>query len=497
MITPNVARSRSAGFLAIIVGLTTLSVGPTATAQVASKLPTPAELLDKMIRDFTPRVPSDVDKSLKEQLEAQKKFAEVQLQFDILSWETFVALCWPTDKASKPLPKISDAGDPAFDHYFTDTDVFPADPNDQAPKPTKPRQNRRLINVLKLAGIDPGDRVLTLISSTGGELRHPEFSQAFKWPIWDQNGFMVRYEILVNDEERNYVWNNGLETLNGQVKFSQAGKVVDFPIGSFGKSPIGAMEVKLAWKVLADSDDASRFLLANAKILGADGKPKTVKAGLVGMHIAHKTETSPQWIWSTFSHVDSLRANALATNPKNGKPLTPLFTNPGNETAPVNVPSATSNFKDGLPPTQVLQLTPIPQATEEVNRKAQSALHAANSVLQYFELLNTQWPTDPKAKPTPGGPGTAPGSITNKSGGNPTPVYLVNPLFETYFQQGNQSASGQEEGNPSDNQRVFGTESCMGCHSSAAVAVAKWKKQTFFGPQLTGDFSWLLQTKAH
>ena len=105
MMTAKVVSRRSGGVLAIIVGLSTLSVGPSATAQVASKLPTPAELLDKMVRDFTPKVPTDVDKPLKEQFEAQKKFAEVQLQFDILSWESFVALCWPTDKARKPFPR--------------------------------------------------------------------------------------------------------------------------------------------------------------------------------------------------------------------------------------------------------------------------------------------------------------------------------------------------------------------------------------------------------
>ena len=113
-----------------------------------------------------------------------------------------------------------------------------------------------------------------MISSTGGELKNPEVAQAFKWPIWDQNGFMVRYEILVNDEERDYIWKNGLETLNGQVKFSQSGNVVDFPIGIYGKEPVGAIEVKLAWKVLAPSDDESRFLITNAMILGVDGKPK-------------------------------------------------------------------------------------------------------------------------------------------------------------------------------------------------------------------------------
>ena len=200
-------------------------------------------------------------------------------------------------------------------------------------------------------------------------------------------------------------------------------------------------------------------------------------------------------------HVDSLDANALTINPKTGHSQTPLFNNPNTETAVVNVPSSTTApYVDGLPPTQVLQLTPIPLATQQVNLKARAALIAEKSVLQYYELLNTQWPTDPSAPPTPGGPGTAPGSINNKSGGNPTPVYLVNPLFETYFQLGNQPASKQEEipsGSEGDNPKtkVFGTESCVGCHSFAGVAT-KGGSMPAFGGQLTGDFSWLLEKKA-
>ena len=28
--------------------------------------------------------------------------------------------------------------------------------------------------------------------------------------------------------------------------------------------------------------------------------------GLVGMHVAHKTNTSTPWVWATFEHVDNL-----------------------------------------------------------------------------------------------------------------------------------------------------------------------------------------------
>ena len=29
--------------------------------------------------------------------------------------------------------------------------------------------------------------------------------------------------------------------------------------------------------------------------------------GLVGLHIAHKTQHAPQWIWSTFEQVDNYK----------------------------------------------------------------------------------------------------------------------------------------------------------------------------------------------
>jgi mono/diheme cytochrome c family protein len=75
-------------------------------------------------------------------------------------------------------------------------------------------------------------------------------------------------------------------------------------------------------------------------------------------------------------------------------------------------------------------------------------------------------------------------------------VYLTNATMETYFQAGNQNASGQQEGNPPSTVQVFGTESCMGCHSSAGVAQSGTPQQPVYGGQLSADFSWLLEMKA-
>jgi hypothetical protein len=459
-------------------------------------LPTPTQLMAEIPKHLGHQVPYDVDIPLKTQLDSAKKFAEVQLLFDILSWESFVAVCWPVGPDGKPLAKLADDGKPSFTLWRTDEDVFAGG----AAGPLAWGE-KRVSRLFADKGVPAGERVVRLLSSVGGDLNaRQDVAQAFSYPLWDQNGNMVRYEIFLNSEEFEYLERNKLYTIAGQVEFSEKNNAVQFPSGDAAKKKVGAVDLKLAWKVLGKDDLPERFLVTEAYILtGADSKPTKAKLGLVGMHISHKTVSSPQWIWSTFMHVDNLQTNALET--VDGKPLRPLFDNPGCETCPANQPATkTPPYEDGRTPTQVLQLVPIPKATQELNRFVQGVLREQGSVLRHYELLNTQWPTDPSARPTPGGPGTAPGSITNKSGGKPTPVYLTNPVLETYFQAGNQKASQQEEGKVTDDQIVFGTESCTGCHSSAPVAVGfkvvNGKKVPQWGGQLSGDFSWLLRTKA-
>ena len=344
--------------------------------------------------------------------------------------------------------------------------------------------------------------MLDSLSSVHGHLNFkiskvPDVIQAFKFPIWDQNGNMLRYEILLNQDEFDYIVANDLYSLDGQAAFSMKGGKVSFPMDNPESGKLGAMELKLAWKVLDPSkgDLPERFLTVKATIFsGPDGTtPTQATLGLVAMHISHRTQSSPQWIWSTFIHVDSLQTNSLATF--HGKPIPTLFYNPGNPTALVNVPSQTASpFLDGQTPTQVLALTPIPLATQEVNRVARLELEKRGSVLHYYELMNTQWPTSPATPPTP--PGMLPASIDNKAGGRPTPVYLINPLMETYFQAGNQQAGPQEQAG-TEQTLVFGTESCVGCHSSAPVITAvtvgpNGVKTAVQGPAFSGEFSWLL-----
>src|SRR5208337_4099875 len=84
----------------------------------------------------------------------------------------------------------------------------------------------------------------------------------------------------------------------------------DFPINT-RTTRHGAIEIKLAWRELGGNDDRSRFYTTKVKVKTSEREPqeKTIDVGLVGMHIAMKTESSPEWIWATFEHIDNAPDN--------------------------------------------------------------------------------------------------------------------------------------------------------------------------------------------
>ena len=66
--------------------------------------------------------------------------------------------------------------------------------------------------------------------------------------------------------------------------------------------------------------------------------------------------------------------------------------------------------------------------------------------------------------------------------------------METFFQKGNQPATHLIETMPKSDITIYGSESCMGCHSSAPIYNGIDEKGNYTTKdQLSGDFSWLLQ----
>jgi len=516
---------------------------------------------------LTPQLPGDVDITLKTKLEKAGQFPQVQREFDLNAWQMFVAVNWPTNNQNRPALRITDTsfGAPRWTLWHNSSTIFqvngapPQQACGQSPAAGFLASSRDLskpvskgltpFNLLANEAANPRTTRFLGVISAVGELNvaniGDDIQQAFTGPLIDQYGNFVYYEIMIDPNEVKYLCNTKLYNINGQVDFSKAGGKVDMPTGHPDQDSSGSFELKLAWRIMkpCDStkpkdpcDDMSRFFVEDAYIKdqGPDGAElqRRVKVGLVGMHIAHKSETSPQWIWATFEQVDNLDVDQVA-HPK----LQASFNNAGCPICTTDVePQQNSQKVYPRIPVQVSRTIPIPADKVALNAQAAAALARMGSVWQYYQLIDTQWPTQPKVPPADPN-GGLPDAVTNKPGGNPTPVNLTNVTMETYFQAGNQAACNQEEGNntsscpkpynrltpgtaiaaytpdpvswnstlnggttpvkPGITTQILATESCMGCHSSAGIYTSYTdpKHNTQSG-QLTGDFSWLMAQKA-
>ena len=544
-------------FAAIAALVAIAGLGGVFTASRLNATPTPVPAYLAAFPDFspavTPQMPGDVDVDLKTQLEKAQQFPKVQREFDLYSWQMFLALNWPTNNQGQPAPHLEDTafGAPHWTLWHNSASIFQVDgaPPTACASPRAAMQLALTRNLTKAvsaglkpfsvqatASVDPRKTRFLGVISAVGELNVAKFTpenigQAFSGPMIDQNGEFVYYEIMLDPNEVGYLCGTKLYNINGQVAFSGAGGKVSMPWGSPSQDWSGAFELKFAWKVLTKGkDDFIRFYTTPAVIMdqGPHGEQleRNVTVGLVGMHIGHKTGTSPQWIWSTFEQVDNLSTDQVA-HPG----LHPNFFDPNCEICTVDQIPVAANGVYPKAPTQAWRAVPIPADKTSLNAQVQAALGKAGSIWQYYQLIDSQWPTNPGAVSAPYTAGL-PASIANKPGGNPTPVYLTNITMETYFQAGGEEACNQQEavpkslacvsppsapstaaqpviwtsplnngtapGLPGNHTTVFGSESCMGCHSLAGIYTAydpKTGKGTT-SPHLTADFSWLMSQKA-
>ena len=503
---------------------------------------------------FSSNIPVDVDPALQKRLKAEGNIFELNEAFNEYSWQALVAINWPTDSEGNAMPNFNDAGIPtwlgwkeAFQVYRKDGGV----PSDWG----SPRNESGL--KLPTDALQNTDARMILTSSTPTNPSifniADEVDQAFAGELFDQDGNVVVYEVLMNKEEYDYVVDNKLYNINGQIAFSDGGKnIANFPKGNYAGDSLGAIEIKFAWKVLQDTDMEERYFTDEGYIISDDTTdPPTlekVNLGMIGMHISQKTPTGKQWVWSTFEHIDVLDQNVVE---KDGKTIVipPSLTDPNCEICPVNVDvtaggtykyvagdsenhgpywlvtkknTTTVPGKDGecsttkdsltssryyaaygdVMKTQAKRMVDIPIRVQRINQKMQAYFKANNSVWQYYQLIDTQYPLDQNVPPGPNKESDyeIPESVVNKPGGNPNVALLTNITMETYFQIGNQQASNLIEDNPSTNSLIYGTESCMGCHSSAGLYTSyslcnsgdKVVQNFQSLGQLSGDFSWLL-----
>jgi hypothetical protein len=545
-----------------LCGLFTLTLASAVSAQ------TPAASIPRFPTQLSSELPYDVDIDALRRLSLTPNkpappydiggdnLPAAQRLFDLFSWQSFIALNWPAASNGQPDKGKTIADSTAlrvWEYYIDSTLVYQQD--GAAPPVMAQAVKSSQQRVFSMSGMALGTPAAD--AKKGGGFRRPLFLneslQAFTGPMVDQAGHWVRYQVVLNPVEFDYLVSNKLYNLEGQAAFS-ASRRIEFPTNT-GTRTYGSMEVKTSWKQLTANDDAARFFVRRAKVLRLDGTTFDADFGMVGMHLAVRTQSSPTWIWATFEQVDNTAVNDLERDSK-GRPLQPSFFDPALPAKPVNVlapknsmpvkqydpatgqdtgPAVFTSWDEAKTtvPTQTLMVLPVPKATAALNREVQAVLAQASSVFKNYELIGTQWPAQPEFPAFPNGVAiqsdgrvlpASMESILFKVPGKLVPTFLVNTTMETFFQNGNQVAGPVAAddrlppGEVADPSTIFATESCAGCHFSAGACIGfkrdpsgryvvetlngKKYRVPIFGQNasrgVTGnaDYSWLMQIRA-
>jgi hypothetical protein len=125
----------------------------------------------------------------------------------------------------------------------------------------------------------------------------------------DQNGRAVYYGVHLNNTFAEFIRANGFTDLD---KYRNADATLEFPVG--------CVELKSSWRIVGRNEDRAKVekrwltvdaLLAKIKtdtqgnVVVDPGDPIPETVALVGLHVVVRTEGHPEFIWTTFEHVDN------------------------------------------------------------------------------------------------------------------------------------------------------------------------------------------------
>jgi len=446
-----------------------------------------------------------------------------QTKIDNFSWQMLVAMMWPLDAQGNPAPSMAGADANTRRYWETLTSVGELFHIGE-PGPSCDNANGRIFNYHRGAKSDILRQVFrksqqqgntgplnAVLQSSNREV--PANLQATGQAVTDRNGNYVIYDVRVNKVEAEYVTSNKLNSIAGQKAFAAANAnhietALSLPLAD--ASSQGAIEVKLAWRILTAGEDDSRFITHAATLaIPADqtvnNQPACldVTLGLVGMHVMSKPTgeiNNNEWLWSTFEHVDNAPLASDAVQPFDGR--TVVNARPSCSTVDVaeNASAAMWSFynpdcveqdgsscklnqavgsapflwkSDGPPYTpsenlvggkygsQVARCYEVYAPTAELNTVWQAKASSDDSPLQHYMVVGSQWaatPDFPITNPPAWNIPTVPNSFTFTL----APVFLTNTTMETFIQTSD-----------------FG--SCMACHYTASVPTGQLAKPGLLG----------------
>lgn len=364
--------------------------------------------------------------------------------FDDYSWRAFIAMVWPAQAGQRGKPDrsatVGGIGPRVFETYKALWEVFHRDGT--APGAWD-NQEMAQYNPCGVA-LKWGEYALGSFSKFSdfgqagiGSLVGPLVAQPASGPTY------VRFSTAFNQVEFNFIVNPtpGIPKPLYLRSNLEASAPIVFPEGS--------IDIKASWVDVANVSNPTRFYTRQAWVMDpATGKASLTTVGLVGLHIVQKTPSRPQWIWSTFEHVDNVpeiggTAGARTFNSGDGVPM------------PKKNPYSISPLPLPIPaPFNVDRTKPIHTSTQQTNNAYRQSLHG--TVWENYQLVMTQWPITPNRPDQPGDVGhTFPGSAGDTTA-------FANTTLET-FDQGHVQTS------------------CMNCHNFARDSA---------------DFVWSLQDHA-
>jgi mono/diheme cytochrome c family protein len=434
-------RQQSIGMGFVLGGVVLLLIGPSGDRAAEPARSAPAEAAAGRLPLRIPHEPEDVDPERPE---------DALPAFDAYCWECFLALNAAVPAESRGEfrrgKRLALPGEnTVWMKWRSRDDLFPTgearEPLKWDAPPAGGGNDDSPCVVLSCVAKVP--TLLDLdINEAGSDVK------SFLGPVIAQNGEYARFEIRYNRIAYQHILDRGLWDWH---YLPADGEVPD-------EFPTGSVVMKAAWRVISDDeqDFKNRVFWTKARLLDPFNPAVVLKeatVGLVGLHVVHKTAKRPQWIWSSFEHVDNVPDGR---KPIGGKRYSFNYGTAWQGFPPENLDSSmrpgdarripvemkSSPQKGPLKPTQVVRENPVHPRTEETNRKYQKEL--AGTVWENYKLVVTQFPTRPE-----GGVSDIPGDPFPKrdgsTGGKAGKVSVANSTMETYVQQ----------------------DSCMACHTNA------------------------------
>ena len=422
--------------LALLLGAAAAPAAPTLTPCPAT--PTP---------HLSPVLPADVC--------IPDGFAGIALDyFDDYSWRALVGLVWPAAPGRRgiaaPSTGVGTAGPRVFETYKPLWEIFHADGS--APVAAFSSYDAAAANPCGTAARF-GD---VIIGSASGL---DDIGQAgvgvLDPPLVAQNGRYVRTLTLFNQIAFDHIVRNRFflrDALPSVPSPRPDRPVMDFPTGSIA--------VKTAWVDVTElpAPLVKRFYTRTALVKRATGIGcARITVGLIGVHIAQKTPSRPQWIWSSFEQADTVPPKwadwpgSFVLNDGRGAPMpdhNPLSLAPvaPEPVRPFNVVRAAG--------------APILTATELTSFAYRRLL--AGTPWQHYRLVVTQWPRL-EGNQADAIPARVDGSIDNTFPGTGAFSAFANVTMETFDQTGVQLG-------------------CMSCHNRT---------------RMTTDFMWSVMDHAY